>query len=157
MLMKNLLNYPAVRRIFASLFALAFSFEVLSQTVSIDYLLLASPNIISNYEVDKNFNSVRLNMPFSDDSIFNPGVIKNLQGKTILKIDLVYTIFKESEGFSQPTLNRNRLERLRKLKPELFSNSAITWQVYAQNGCRDKESLQRFFSWHCDLLFKNTR
>lgn len=145
MLMKNLLNYPAVRRIFASLFALAFSFELFSQTVSIDYLLLASPNIISNYEVDKNFNSVRLNMPFSDDSIFNPGVIKNLQGKTILKIDLVYTIFKESEGFSQPTLNRNRLERLRKLKPDLFSNSAITWQVYAQNGCRDKESCKDFF------------
>jgi len=145
MLINKLLNPIAMRRIFPTLLILALNNHVFSQTVSVDYLLLASPNVVLNYKIDKNFNSIRLNMPFSDDSIFNPGVIKNLKGKTILKVDLVYTIFKESEGFSQPKLNKNRLERLRKLMPELFANSAVTWQVFAQNGCTDRESCKDFF------------
>jgi hypothetical protein len=126
------------------LFALFSSCPALFAQVSIAYLMEVKPEFETKYQTRRDMNGVRINMPFADDSVLNPGVVHRLMGQSILRVDLVYTDYRELRTFDQPELNQSRLQKLFTLLPEAFQNTGIDWHFIAQTGCNNPGTCKDF-------------
>jgi len=68
-----------------------------------------------------------------------------LNGRQLVRIDLVYTAFHRDPKFNQRQLNLDRLRNLADRLPNLLTNEALTWNLVEQAGCRTPETCQDYF------------
>lgn len=62
--------------------------------------------------------------------------------RQIVRIDLVYTTYRQSQAFDQRQLNLARLKNLAALVPGILDNPNISWNLMAQTGCTSPERCQ---------------
>lgn len=117
----------------------------MAQNVSINYIYKIKSATVDRYPAQNFKDKVVVKMPFASDSISNPSVVKNLIGKMVTKVELIYTTFRTDESFDQPELNKARLESLKKIAPEIFESSFIEWKVIAQKGATNIEAAKTYF------------
>lgn len=130
------------------LFLLSFliTFSVFSQKTKIEDLLKIKTEYIKHLITDGHQrNTVKLKMDFNSPEILNPEAVAFLKDVNIVKIDLYYTAFQMSETFSQPKLNKTRLENLKKILPSAFEQPYIQWHFIGQNGCKTEQIAKTYF------------
>ena len=108
-------------------------------------LLKLKPEKIKKFNHIFNPNTVELTMEFNSPEILNPRNAEVLKGKAILKVELYYTNFQMAESFSQPALNKERFDALKKLCPYLFKQSMIEWKIIGQNGSKNVADAKDYF------------
>lgn len=70
---------------------------------------------------------------------------RDLSALTVIKVYYVYTQYRESETFSQPVLDRSRMNQLYRVYPYLFENVLIEWEIIEQTGCKITEEGDSYF------------
>ncbi|PWH86101.1 hypothetical protein [Brumimicrobium oceani] len=120
-----------------------------SQIVSIDYILNQEVEDLEESEYFKKgevkFFQTALETGFNQFKIEDSSTIKKLEDKTIYKVELYYSSYKESDGFSQNILNKKRLSYLMQVLPFVFENNAIEWKLVNQVENEDKNKAQDLF------------
>ena len=117
-----------------------------SAQVSNDHIFKLKPFIVKVVnEKKQEQNTVVIKMDFGSNEILNPQDAVTLNGKAIMKVELVYTAFQVSDEFKQPDLNRARIDALRKLAPYVFKSTAVEWRVIGQNGCKNEYEAKKMF------------
>jgi len=101
----------------------------------------ANHSKVVKYSFDKRYEYLVLASGFSQEQV------KEIPftDRRILKIDLVYTTFRESEEFDQKELDLARLEKLVKINPEIIVNKFFDWNVIGQTGCNSSPECLDFF------------
>jgi hypothetical protein len=89
-------------------------------------------------------NSLKLPTDFAGHIIVDKSAIELLKGKTIYKIELVYTRYKSSPDFDQNALNNRRVAQLKNLVPQVVSDNP-TWSFVEQTGAVTKEVAETYF------------
>lgn len=89
-------------------------------------------------------NSLKLPTDFAGHIIVDKSAIELLKGKTIYKIELVYTRYKSSPDFDQDALNNRRVAQLKNLVPQVVSDNP-TWSFVEQTGAVTKEVAETYF------------
>ncbi|MDX2174409.1 MAG: hypothetical protein SFY56_15005 [Bacteroidota bacterium] len=119
---------------------------LVGQKVKIEDLLLIKPIYTQKLNAaNLTNNTVQLKMDFNSPVILNASSANPLKNLSILKVELYYTAFQVSERFSQPKLNKERLENLKSIFPELFDQSYTTWEFKAQNDCKEEQTARSYF------------
>jgi len=144
---------PPFLRVILMSIVLLFTVVTTAQVIKTSDLMSLTPGQIVKYEMSEYASAYLVRIPFASDSITNPGVVRALKDKQIFQIDLVYTDFRKSKGFNQPHLNSDRFKNLYKIAPELFANSAISWNVVSQTGCNSPAGCDDFF--HGFVIYYN--
>jgi hypothetical protein len=146
-------------KVYFLLVVIFINFSLFSQKVKIEDLVLIKPIYTKKYNENKGFgNSVKLKMDFNSPEILNQEDVNFLKDVSILKVELYYTAFQVSETFSQPKLNRERIQNLKKIFPELFNQSFVNWEFKAQNDCKnDKEAHEYFHGFVITYLPKTSK
>lgn len=81
---------------------------------------------------------------FSHEQITESNLLKGLQSKTIKRVELIYTRYRENENFDQDQLNEDRMFRLYQLLPKLqIDQPEITW--IEQTGATTREEAKSYF------------
>lgn len=104
-----------------------------AQIVRIDYLMETVPQLvapISNTPLAQ--NQYPISMHYGSAQIKNLDIITKLKRKTITRIDLIYTAYKRSNKFEQHSLNRQRIQTLKRHFPIVFDNNLIQWNFIEQ-------------------------
>ena len=116
---------------------------ILSAQESIDDIMALKPEKIDYYDNSEAIYNIE--MPYAKRSVKkqNLPTVDDLQ--RLVSIDLVYTEFRRSERFSQPKLNRYRLETLKKAMPEIFELENVTWNIIEQTGATTMEEAKRLY------------
>lgn len=115
-----------------------------AQVVSIDYILSQEAENVQKRSIPKE-NTVALSTEFGEFKIIEQQILDTLNEDRIEKIDLVYTLYFQSETFVQPDLNRKRLKYLKSQKPYIFENSLIEWNIVCQTGAKTSEVAKNYF------------
>jgi hypothetical protein len=116
------------------------------QEISIDTLLRVKQQRIGTFDIKGlKPNQVALEMDFNSPVILYPSEALKYKGKSIEKIELVYTAYRLSEEFSQPRLNSKRLLNLQELSPDLFQKGRARWAFYAQTSGTTEEEARKLF------------
>lgn len=89
-------------------------------------------------------NSLKLPTDFAGHIIVDESAIELLKGKTIYKVELVYTRYKSSPDFDQNALNNRRVSQLKNLVPQVVSDNP-TWSFVEQTGAVTKDVAQTYF------------
>ncbi|MBK7129155.1 MAG: hypothetical protein IPH66_07325 [Crocinitomicaceae bacterium] len=63
----------------------------------------------------------------------------------MIKVYYVYTQYRESETFSQPVLDRSRMNQLYRVYPFLIDDVLIEWEIIEQTGCKITEDGDSYF------------
>lgn len=104
-----------------------------SQIVRINYVLNQKAVQVAPLDIEKlAFYQHMIQMDFNGHTIINDSILKVLKHKTVYKVELYYSNYKDSDEFSQRNLNQKRLEHLKKKLPALFDNNAIDWVLMEQ-------------------------
>lgn len=90
-------------------------------------------------------NQMAISMPFAKEFIINPEQKKVLEEKAIIKIELVYTQYRTSPTFSQKTLNKRRLQELKKLVPTLFEFPMWDFELISQTKGASRQECSPMF------------
>lgn len=93
------------------------------------------------YTFDERYDYLILGSEFSKD------IIQNIQytDRRIIRIDLIYTAYRESTDFSQKELNLNRLKNLIRINPAIIDNTFFDWRLIEQTGCNSSTACKGFF------------
>ncbi len=135
-----------MKKLFTFLSFIFITFSLFSQKLKIDDLLLIKPTYIHKFKEDISiYQRLKLKMDFNSPEITNQRDISILKDAGILKVELYYTAFQISETFSQPKLNRERIQNLKKIFPDLFNQSFVVWEFKAQNDCKTEEEAREYF------------
>lgn len=133
-------------KLFTFLSFVFINFLLFGQKVKIDDLLLIKPSYTQKFNEYKSLaNVIKLKMDFNSPIILNPNDVAYLKDASVLKVELYYTAFQISEKFDQPKLNKERIQNLKKIFPELFNQSFVTWEFKAQNDCKNEEVAREYF------------
>ena len=146
-------------KVYFLLLVIFINFSLLGQKVKIEDLLLIKPTYAKKYNEHKGIgNVVKLKMDFNSPIILNFEDVNFLKDVSVLKVELYYTAFQVSETFSQPKLNKERIQNLKKIFPELFNQSFVTWEFKAQNECKtDKDAREYFHGFVITYISKTTK
>ena len=135
-----------MKKLFTFLSFIFITFSLFSQKLKIDDLLLIKPTYVHKFKEDISiYQTLKLKMDFNSPEITNQRDISILKDAGILKVELYYTAFQISETFSQPKLNRERIQNLKKIFPDLFNQSFVVWEFKAQNDCKTEEEAREYF------------
>lgn len=116
---------------------------ILSAQQSIDDIMVLKPEKIDYY--DDSENTFYIKMPYAK-SIIDKQKLPTVEDlDRLISIDLVYTEFRRSERFSQPKLNRYRLQTLKKAMPEIFELENVTWNIIEQTGATTMEEAEKLY------------
>ncbi len=111
----------------------------------IERVLKLTPRLVEKYNPVKASNTLVLKASFNATSFEDDSLLLVLKDKIILKIDLIYTTFKQNESFDQHALNRKRLHYLFVKIPAIQQQQAIEWGLIAQTACKTPEEGAAFF------------
>ncbi|MCB9223954.1 MAG: hypothetical protein R2780_06880 [Crocinitomicaceae bacterium] len=89
-------------------------------------------------------NTLYLETDFGSPTILNKKDVRTLKNKRIYHIDLIYTKFRESDDFDQLELNKNRIEQLKKLIPQIGIDQP-DWTVFEQTGAIERSSAIEYY------------
>jgi hypothetical protein len=81
-------------------------------------------------------------MPYASHRITNASLAKELKGKAILEVKLIYTGYPSDGDFT--TLNKQRLAALFLIAPEIFDNPFIQWKLVCQTAATRKDVYDYF-------------
>jgi len=115
-----------------------------ANTQSIKIELKEIEDTIPKYEFTGiGINQTYFKVPYAGYKISNPSVMSILNGKTIEKIDLIYTAYPATKDLTK--LNKRRLAHLYTLMPEIFENDVIKWRVVRQTQCKTAQEARNMF------------
>jgi hypothetical protein len=72
-------------------------------------------------------------------------------------VTLYYTSYHEAESFSQPELNRKRLQEFGRHYPKLLASQSVKWNFRAQTGAKDDETAKTYFHGFAVVLKEKKR
>lgn len=122
------------------------SYSMLSQVVTAEYIFGGELNRVDNYVTEKTGGAIhKISFDFGEDVIVNPSVMKMINDYSIMRIDFVYTKYRESSDFNQRQLNVRRVEALQKAAPFIFNNTSIEWNVYEIREAENRDKNEKFF------------
>lgn len=84
-----------------------------------------------------------VNMSFGESDILSIMDKEKLQKADIIQIDLVYTNFPKGEDIS--ALNKQRIIKIGKIRPDLITNRSIKWQLVRQMYCHNESQAKLLF------------
>lgn len=90
-------------------------------------------------------DQLKLEMDFAESRVVNWRDLKELRGRQVMMIDLIYTDFRLSESFDQPELNRERVKSLWKLNADIVNDPNIRWRFIAQTDCKSRSCAEDLF------------
>ena len=96
---------------------------------------------LPQYTFDSRYEYLVLPSSFSKDDIRR----LPFTDRRILKIDLVYTTFRESKEFDQKQLDLARLDKLIEINPQIVVNKFFDWNIIGQTGCASSPACLKFF------------
>lgn len=99
---------------------------------------------VESYPIEKQPGVYFVSAPYGQPQL-SASALAEIKSKQVLSVDLVYTQYRRSAQFNQSRLNRQRLENLKKILPNLFSESSVDWQLVEQTGAKDYESGKGYF------------
>ncbi len=137
-----------IRYYLTLLFCLTLSFLNAQETTQkelIEFVISQTPNSIEKFVPKEKEFTVNLKTGFNDAIYTNKQALNELNGKQIIKVELVYTTYRKSEKFDQHTLNRKRLDALFNAVPGILTQGGIDWQITGQTGCTSPEMGKDFF------------
>lgn len=122
-------------------------FSVVNQLYakSIDDILKSEIQHIDKIAVKPQHNISHIQCNYGQANFQNTPELKKLNGKLIERIDLIYTQNKTSDSFDQNSLNRRRLNNLKKSIPKVFENDLVEWNLIAQTGCSSNKKGGEFY------------
>lgn len=116
---------------------LLLSGYVFSQTPSY-HLSLVEKSVPSGKQ------EIRIPMSFAQAKVLNPSVLKQLNGKKIERVELVYTRYKRNPSFNQQQLNETRIGQLSRLYPQVVSDNP-EWIWVEQTGAATSAEAKEYF------------
>jgi len=119
--------------------------QIYSQSKKIEQILAQTAKVIDKVNTTDKEGIIYLPSNFAENSLAKQNIATKLKDKTITKVEYIYTSYSFSPDFDQKKLNKERLEKLYKEIPELFSNNLIEWNILEQNGCIDTTICKSFF------------
>ncbi|XOV94315.1 MAG: hypothetical protein ACFHWX_06345 [Bacteroidota bacterium] len=129
-------------RILISLFILLFIRPAYCQNALVNQIYSQATRVsIGQYGIDALNEHIELRSAFSEKSVD----VVPIKEKRIIRIDLVYTAYRESKEFSQEDLNKARIKRLIDANSHLTENNFFEWRLIEQTGCNDPASCKDFF------------
>lgn len=113
-------------------------------TVSANYeFVLNQPERIEKYQFGLEHTLI-LPTEFAHPFIVNDEQLKQLEGNTVYRVELIYTQFKSSPDFDQIALNRNRVSQVLRLIPQLKSDQPV-WSLVEQTGATTRDIANTYF------------
>lgn len=88
-------------------------------------------------------NLLVIPMDFAGDRTEMSGVADSLANAQIARVDIVYTDYPKGKDLA--ALNKRRLERLRRIAPDLFSAEGIEWRLVQQTACTTEAEARTLF------------
>ena len=113
----------------------------------IEALTHIPPTKVKAYNIDDlKDNQLLVKMDYATAQIINKDeVTEILSDKILTRVALIYTDFARSNSFSQPKLNKDRFSALFDINPELFNDTLIQWQVFAQTKAKSVKKGKQLF------------
>lgn len=132
---------------FILLIFLFAAFQSRGQVSRVESLLLknvSNVNVYAQPDLPPGKAVMLLETGFNNGFLLDPSAARELQGKTIESIELVYTKYAESVSFDQDGLNRKRLNSLKASLPSAFANTMIGWRLVAQLPATTEQARKLF-------------
>lgn len=126
------------------------SIQALAQTEKIEFLSKIKPIMISKIRVTESDTLMFVKFDFAEDELLKCEKIQRLIGRTVLRVDLVYTTYVESNTFNQYLLNYNRFKNLLEAAPFLANEEQIEWRIYGSTAWKNEEDAKKLF---CGFVF----
>ncbi|WP_201982828.1 hypothetical protein [Hymenobacter rubidus] len=121
------------------------SFAGLSQPVSQrkleEFYDQLNPYQTRKYRPERGYQLLTLRSNFSAEDL----TALRLDGRQLVRVDLVYSAFRLDPEFSQRELNLGRFRNLAAQVPGILANKAITWHLVEQTGCTSPAECQGYF------------
>ena len=131
---------------FILVLALSFPARVLlAQSGIFAFILQSKTSYTKQVKTPATIDTLYLPTDFASPALIHPEEAAILKGRVIVKIELVYTTFREVDTFNQQQLNYQRLLSLEKAAPELFLNNTIEWKLVAQTACSSSAQGKKTF------------
>jgi len=111
----------------------------------IEQVIKLTPRSLPKFDTRPKQNVFFLQTGFNDAIYKDVKSLQALKGKVITKVELIYTTYRKSETFDQHALNRKRLRSLIAAVPQLLTQPAIEWVLFAQSGCTTAEMGKDFY------------
>jgi hypothetical protein len=113
------------------LFLFLFSTILSAQITSASFARL-EPQIVYKVETNPEPDRLYLSSNYANAFLENEQQLKNLKGKIIYSISLIYSQHTRAATFDQVALNKNRIKRLQHIAPYLFKNPLTTFHLIEQ-------------------------
>ncbi|WP_421874445.1 hypothetical protein [Marinoscillum sp.] len=101
----------------------------------------AKHSTVSTYSPDEIYEHLVLASNFSKETVQQIP----FTDRRIIRIDLVYTTFRESDQFDQRQLDLARLQALIGINPRIVENQFFEWNIIGQTGCGSSSQCGKFF------------
>lgn len=132
-------------KLLCTLLAVCIHFCLIGQSATIDSIVNLKPvlvsKIVKNYD---NFNKIYITSAFAEDEIKDTIGMGLIRANKIIKVELVYTQYRQSETFQQKALNKVRLENLNRILPYAFEPD-VRWVLLEQTKATDTTQAIQYF------------
>lgn len=115
------------------------SIQLYSQSI----LISDTVSVYQEDETNVSLNSVRIPVNFDQTKLLTK-IPEHVDGKTIERIDVVYSINKENPTYDQERLNKQRIVKFQQAFPAA-KNELIQWNLIGQEGYTNKSEAQDLF------------
>ncbi len=94
-------------------------------------------------DLSDSFKKMKLKVNYGGFEILNAKDADKIKNANVAVIDLVYTVFPKDKDFRE--LNKQRLEYLHMICPEIFNRPVVRWRIVGLTKCKtDYEASQMF-------------
>lgn len=132
--------------IYLVVFFLGFGMNAFSQMIDADYVLGGEIEKRDSYESVKTGGSTyRLAFDYGESVLMNKSAVRLIASEQVIRIDFVYSRYRETSDFDQRLLNSKRIESLMEAAPFLFENTSIDWHVVEIAAKPTKEENEKLF------------
>lgn len=111
----------------------------------IEQFVQSEPVRVEKVEVSEDQNHIYFSTTYGQYDLTKEVLDQQLDGRSIYKVQLVYTSYCTSPSFDQIGLNRMRCEQLEKLVPGLFENDLIEFELVEQTACVNRKEGSSYF------------
>jgi hypothetical protein len=120
--------------------------SLMAQELSMESLIARKQDLVQRVDTSHlSSDQILLVMDFNSAVILNPQVAERFKNRRLIRAELIYTAYRLSQTFSQPRLNLSRLENLKRLSPQAFSDTLVKWEFFAQTEGKTEEEARKMF------------
>ena len=124
-----------------SVFLVIF-YGVKAQEDGLQRVLSLEAQRVDRVDPQKEANTVIIPSSFSKDAVQR---VTSKSSGDLLRVYYIYTGYRQSSGFDQEALNKQRITRLAEMVPEVLENRYIEWKIIEQTGCTSPQIGRTFF------------